>query len=101
MRLIASLMVTLTAALALPVAPAQSVPRIGGCPVFPADNPWNQRVDRLPVHRNSDAIVGSMGADDTLHPDFGSGLWEGGPIGIPFTTVAGGQAKVPVSFEYA
>ena len=23
-------------------------PKLAGCPVFPADNPWNQRVDRLP-----------------------------------------------------
>jgi hypothetical protein len=88
-------------ALALPAALAESAPRLAGCPVFPADNPWNQRVDRLPVHPNSDAIVRSMGADDTLHPDFGSGLWEGGPIGIPFVTVGGARAKVPVSFEYA
>ena len=36
-----------------------------------------------------------------MHPDFGSGLWDGGPIGIPFVTVGGSQPKVPVSFEYA
>jgi hypothetical protein len=102
MRLsLASFVAAVLLALALPAAPAQSAPRLAGCPVFPADNPWNQRVDRLPVHPNSDAIVRSMGADDTLHPDFGSGLWEGGPIGIPFVTVGGAQAKVPVSFEYA
>jgi hypothetical protein len=101
MRLIGSLIVAVTAALALPAAPAQSAPRIGGCPVFPANNPWNQRVDRLPVHRNSDAIVRSIGLDETMHADFGSGLWEGGPIGIPFVTVARAQARVPVSFDYA
>jgi hypothetical protein len=33
--------------------------------------------------------------------DFGSGTWDGGPIGIPYTTVGAGQAKVPVSFDYA
>jgi hypothetical protein len=36
-----------------------------------------------------------------VHADFGSGLWEGGPIGIPITTVGAGQAKVRVRFEYA
>jgi hypothetical protein len=87
------------AALAL-AAPAGAAP-VGGCPVFPRDNPWNQRVDRLPVLRNSDAIVRSIGATDTMHADFGSGLWDGGPIGIPFVTVGGSQRKVPVSFEYA
>ena len=34
---------------------------IAGCAVFPASNPWNQRVDGLPVHSNSDAIVRSIG----------------------------------------
>jgi hypothetical protein len=89
------------AAVGLAPAAASAAPRIGGCPVFPADNPWNQRVDRLPVHPNSAAIVGSIGAEETLHPDFGSGLWEGAPIGIPFVTVGGGQPKVPIRFEYA
>jgi hypothetical protein len=89
-------------AIALVLAPAAwGAPRVGGCPVFPRDNPWNQRVDRLPVVANSAAIVSSIGLRDTMHADFGSGLWEGGPIGIPFTTVAGSQARVPVSFDYA
>ena len=75
-----------------------SAPR---CPVFPASNPWNKRVDRLPVAANSDAIIRSIGADETLHPDFGSGLWEGTPIGIPITVVRRTQRKVRVAFEYA
>ena len=33
-------------------------------------------------------IVSSIGLDDTVHPDFGSGTWEGRPIGIPFDVVA-------------
>ena len=61
---------------------------IAGCAVFPASNPWNQRVDGLPLHAKSDAIVRSIGADETMHPDFGSGLWEGRPIGIPINVVA-------------
>jgi hypothetical protein len=88
-------------ALALMAAPAQAAPHVGGCPVFPQSNPWNQRVDTLPVASNSDAIVRSIGLGDTMHADFGSGLWEGGPIGIPFVTVGKGQARVPVSFDYA
>jgi hypothetical protein len=71
------------------------------CPIFPKTSPWNQRVDRLPVAANSDAIIRSIGTDDTLHADFGSGLWEGGPIGIPITVVGRGQRKVRVAFEYA
>jgi hypothetical protein len=92
--------VAAVAALALAAPPAGAA-TVGGCPVFPPNNPWNQRVDRLPVLGNSDAIVRSIGATDTMHPDFGSGLWDGGPIGIPFVTVGGSQPKVPVSFDYA
>jgi hypothetical protein len=78
--------------------PVKGAPR---CPVLPKNNPWNQRVDRLPVLGNSAAIVRSIGVDGGLHPDFGSGLYDGGPIGIPFTTVGRKQKRVHVSFDYA
>jgi hypothetical protein len=76
-------------------------PSAPGCAVFPASNPWNQRVDRLPVAPNSDAVIASIGLADHVHADFGSGLWNGGPIGIPVTVVRGSQRKVRVRFEYA
>ena len=76
-------------------------PHVGGCAVFPKNNPWNQRVDQLPVAGNSDAIVRSIGVDKSVHADFGSGLYDGGPIGIPYTTVGRGQKRVHVSFDYA
>jgi hypothetical protein len=74
---------------------------LAGCPVFPADNHWNLRVDSLPVHPNSDAIVRSIGAADNMHADFGSGRYQGAPIGIPYVTVPRRQRHVPVSFDYA
>jgi hypothetical protein len=76
-------------------------PSAPGCPVFPASNPWNQRVDGLPVAANSDAVIASIGLADHVHADFGSGLWNGGPIGIPVTVVRGTQRKVRVRFDYA
>jgi hypothetical protein len=82
-------------------AQAFRLPAAPHCPVFPASNPWNQRVDRLPVARDSDAIIRSIGVGDHVHADFGSGLWNGGPIGIPITVVRGAQPKVRVQFEYA
>src|SRR4051794_8566699 len=87
-----------TALLFLAAAPlfAQS-PAIGGCPVFPADNVWNARVDKLPVDSRSGSYVASMGAARTLHPDFGAGLYNGASIGIPFNLVPGNQARVRVS----
>ncbi len=80
---------------------AHAAPTMSGCPVFPADNVWNTRVDWLPVHPNSAAYVNSIGAASGFHMDFGSGLYEGAPIGIPFITVPGTQPKVPVSFDVA
>ena len=78
------------------------LPSAPGCPVFPADNPWNRRVDRLPVTPNSVATIASIGADTGLHPDFGSGLWEGSPIGISITVVRGSKTrKYRLRFEYA
>lgn len=74
---------------------------LGGCSLFPADNIWNARVDSLPVDPNSAAFVESISASTGVHPDFGSGLWEGGPIGIPFMAVRGDQSRVNISFEYS
>jgi hypothetical protein len=85
----------------VPSAHALRLPAAPTCPLFPATSHWNQRVDRLPVAAGSDAVVDSIGRDEGLHPDFGSGLWEGAPIGIPFTVVKGTQKKVRVRFEYA
>jgi hypothetical protein len=72
----------------------------GSCPIFPADNVWHTDVSRLPVLANSTTLVASIGAGAAVHADFGSGTWDGGPIGIPITTVPAGQATVPVSFQY-
>jgi hypothetical protein len=81
-------------------AQALRVPAAPRCPVFPASNPWNKRVDRLPVAPNSGAIIGSIGTATGLHADFGSGLWEGSPIGIPFDVVSHATLRARVTFEY-
>ncbi|MCW2503996.1 MAG: hypothetical protein JWO79_2280 [Actinomycetia bacterium] len=71
------------------------------CPVFPADSVWHRDVSRLPVDRRSAAYVASIGGAKHLHPDFGSGLIDGGTFGIPVTEIPAGQATVKVSFDYA
>ena len=96
-----TLALAVTAALEPRDAGALRLPGARGCPIFPASNPWNRRVDGLPVASNSRAIISSIGADEGLHADFGSGLWEGGPIGIPVTIVGAAQPKVRVRFEYS
>jgi len=80
--------------------PAQG-PAISGVPILPADNVWNTRIDHLPVDTKSSAYIQSIGANDPLKADFGSGLYRGAPIGIPFITVRGTQPKVPIRFQYA
>jgi len=88
-------------ALGVAVASAARLPQAPACPVFPASSPWNQRVDKLPVAPRSARIVASIGVGDNVHADFGSGLWAGGPIGIPITVVRAAQAGSRVTFEYA
>lgn len=79
---------------------AQGAPSIAGCPVFPADNIWNTPVDTLPLDPNSDSYINAIGRNVGVHPDFGSGIWEGAPIGIPFVTVPGTQPMAPVACYY-
>jgi hypothetical protein len=80
--------------------PADVPPIIAGCAIFPADHIWNASVDTLPRHPNSDTFVETIGAGARMHADFGSGVWDGGPIGIPFVDVSGSQPAVVVAFEY-
>jgi len=77
-----------------------SGPIIGGCQIFPADNIWNTPVDNLPVDPRSQDYINSIGASVGLHPDFGSGEWNGFPIGIPYNVVSGSQPKLSVNFYY-
>jgi hypothetical protein len=85
--------------------PIVGVPALGagadmnGYRPFPDDNPWNKAIDTEPVDPNSAVLIGAIGADRTLHPDFGAD-WNGGPFGIPYMIVSGSQARVPVSFYY-
>lgn len=72
---------------------------LAGCPLFPADNVWNTRIDALPVHARSATFIATIGAGTGVHPDFGT-VWNGGPIGIPYTTTPGTQPLVPISFYY-
>jgi hypothetical protein len=74
--------------------PAGTSPMIGGCAVFPADNPWNTDVSRAPVlHDYTDTFPAAM----TLWPDFGGA----GAYGIPFVSVPADQPLVPIGFEVA
>jgi len=82
-------------------AHALRLPSARHCPVFPTTNAWNQRVDTLPVAADSARLIASIGRDAPVHADFGSGKWDGGPIGIPFDVVSRTTPLHRVSFQYA
>lgn len=68
------------------------------CTVFPQNAMWNTPIDTLPVDLNSDLYLETIGEDVGLHPDFGSGLWDGGPIGIPYVALEEEQPLVDITF---
>ncbi|MEZ5098191.1 MAG: hypothetical protein R2731_20250, partial [Nocardioides sp.] len=53
-------------------ARAQAVHTVGGCQVFPADNPWNTRIDDRPVLNRSAKIISRQAAGHPVHLDLGS-----------------------------
>jgi hypothetical protein len=71
---------------------------LNGALPFPANNAWNNDISSAPVDPASDALIASIGMATGLHPDFGSGLYDGSPIGIPYVVVASSQPKVAVQF---
>ncbi|QXC60758.1 hypothetical protein KSP35_20935 [Aquihabitans sp. G128] len=68
--------------------------------MFPADSHWHRSVAALPTKASSAQLVATVGSTSALKADFGSGTWDGGPIGIPYVVVPAGQAKVRVTFDY-
>jgi len=79
-----------------------TAPVIGGCSIFPADNAWNARIDdttAFPVDPQWTAYQATMNTSKNLHPDWGD--WSTDHYGIPWQTVPGSQAAVPMTFMYA
>ena len=66
--------------------------------LFPADNPWNTDISQAPVDPNNALIMATL-ASYSVKADFGSGTWEGVPIGIPYVVVCGEQKKYPVTWR--
>lgn len=80
---------------------AGAVPEAPDCPLLPADSYWYADVRDLPAHPRSADWVGAIGASDPVHPDFGSGTFDGFGIGIPYNVVGGDVAHQPVTFDFA
>jgi hypothetical protein len=69
-----------------------------GLQIFPKTNWWNLNVAGAPLDPYSNQIIANLGAAHAW-ADFGSGTWNGAPIGIPFAVVCGSQAKLPVTYR--
>ncbi len=69
---------------------------MNGAVPFPYNNAWNTDIEKSPVDPNSDNLIASIGLTTGLHPDFGSGTYDGAIIGIPYVVVPGTQAFVPI-----
>lgn len=76
---------------------APTLPGAPACPVFPADNVWNVRIDARSVATNSATMISAIGLDRGLHMDFGS--YAG--YGIPYQIVTAATPRSTVTFEYA
>ncbi|MEO8710557.1 MAG: hypothetical protein ABI405_00470 [Parafilimonas sp.] len=76
----------------LPLADAENIQ------IFPASNYWNKNISDSPLNVNSKKIIASF-SSSPIHADFGSGLWDGAPIGIPYVVVCGSQTKYNVVFR--
>jgi PKD repeat protein len=74
---------------------------VNGVRIFPPDHVWNVPVDQLPVDSRSADYVGTIGTTGYLHPDFGSGLYDGAPMGIPYNLADNSVPKQHVTFDYA
>jgi CARDB len=76
-------------------------PVIGGCRIFPADNPWNRDISHDPVDPMSDTYIrymgSSPGADWNLRQDWGTS--EEPFYGIPWVVVPASQPLLPISFS--
>jgi hypothetical protein len=77
--------------------PGDGESRLGGCQVFPPDNPWNQDISAAPVDPESDRYLAAMNAAHArLFPDFGSE-----PVyGIPWMVVSNAQRRLPIAFKW-
>ena len=70
---------------------------LNGFRPFPNTNPWNQDISTAPVDGDSATIINFIGGTVGLHADFGSGTFNGAPIGIPYIVVDSTQPNVTVN----
>ncbi|ELR69062.1 outermembrane protein [Fulvivirga imtechensis AK7] len=67
--------------------------------VFPSSHPLNEDISQKPIDVNSSKIINNIGPGTGLFTDFGSGTWEGAPIGIPYVVVGANQPEVAITYR--
>jgi hypothetical protein len=72
---------------------------LNGFRPFPANNAWNQDISAAPVDPNSASYINFIGTTVPIHPDFGSGEYQGSFMGIPYSVVDSSQAPVTITFN--
>ena len=65
---------------------------------FPSNSLWNTNIANAPVDPNSAAIINFIGGSTPLHPDFGSGQYDGQSIGIPYIVAQASQQPVNINY---
>nr|WP_294508952.1 carbohydrate-binding domain-containing protein [uncultured Rhodopila sp.] len=68
---------------------------LNGAIPFDAESQWNLPVENAPILWDSAQIMASINTAVGLHPDFGSGTYDGITIGIPYVVVPADQPLVP------
>ncbi len=71
---------------------------LNGFVPFPASSLWNTNISNAPVDPNSGAIINFIGSSTPLHPDFGSGLYQGHTFGMPYIVVPAAQPLSTIQF---
>jgi hypothetical protein len=80
-----------------PAPPVVAPPApVAACAIFPSSNPWNRDISTLPLAADSAILIGSIGLDANLHPDFSATGY-----GIPINVVGPSTPLAPVAFGYA
>ncbi len=68
---------------------------IGGCDIFPSDNPWNLDISGYPLNASSATYISNMSPSTAFHPDWGT-MTDG--YGIPFSTGKGATPE-PITWS--
>jgi len=65
--------------------------------IFPSDNPWNLDISTAPADPYNSQIIAGI-STNVIKADFGSGLWDNAPFGIPYIVVCSSQPKIAINY---